>query len=480
MSRSSHASAIKTSPEIALESLFEFEEQWSATHPRGEDFDEYEKQLKSHIDALHCAHLAEGLSRCDVDTPLVLLDGIEHRQVVRCEATYISVAGPIRVTRSLYSNRSGDDPSICPLELRAGIVEGRYTPHAAELALWTTTHLTPMETEELFQRVGGMTPSRSSLDRLPKQVSEHWEARREHFEDELRRAERVPDEAATVAVSLDGVMVPMLDGKRPQKRAQAKKAGKLTRGPAGYREASCATLSFYDKDGQLLSTIRLGRMPEARKATLKGMLAAELLDVVRQRPNLRLVKVADGARDNWTYLSDLLPKGDEVVDYYHACEHLHAAAAMAYGERSPRAKTWYDKWRSVLRHEDDGVDKVIRAIAYQAAKHPRRKKLKRELTYFRRNRQRMDYARLSEQALPIGSGIVEAACKTLVTQRLKRSGMRWRHDGGQAILTLRSLVQSDRFDRGWELLRSTYAADVRLPDNVIPLNARAKAADVSA
>jgi len=139
-----------TSPEIALESLFEFEAQWSAAHPRGEAFDEYEKQLKAHIDALHRAHLAKGLARCDVDIPVVLYDGAAHRQVVRCEETYVSVAGPVRVTRSLYSSRSGDESSICPLELRAGIVEGRYTPHAAELALWTTAHLTPMETEELF------------------------------------------------------------------------------------------------------------------------------------------------------------------------------------------------------------------------------------------------------------------------------------------------------------------------------------------
>ena len=84
----------------------------------------------------------------------------------------------------------------------------------------------------------------------------------------------------------------------------------------------------------------------------------------------------------------------------------------------------------------------------------------------------MDFARLTDQALPIASGIVESACRTLVTQRLKRAGMRWRHEGGQAVLTFRSLVQSDRFDRGWHLLRSTYVGNVELPENVIPLNAR--------
>jgi len=79
----------------------------------------------------------------------------------------------------------------------------------------------------------------------------------------------------------------------------------------------------------------------------------------------------------------------------------------------------------------------------------------------------MDYAGAALRGLPIGSGVVEAACKTLATQRLKRSGMRWRQDGGQAILTLRGWVQSHRFKHAWQLLSATYRADIALPDNVV-------------
>ena len=78
----------------------------------------------------------------------------------------------------------------------------------------------------------------------------------------------------------------------------------------------------------------------------------------------------------------------------------------------------------------------------------------------------MDYAQARLRAHPIGSGVVEAACKTLATQRMKRSGMRWRHEGGQAILTLRSLVQSHRFEQAWLMLSATYRANVSVPDNV--------------
>ena len=357
---------------------------------------------------------------------------------------------------------------------RAGIVEGRWTPLSAKQATWAVAHLTPKEAEEMFQVMGNMTPSKSSLDRLPKQLSSKWEEEREAFEAALRSQETVPEEAVTVAVSLDGVLVPMMDGQRQEKRASAEAEGKKTRGTAGYSEASCGTVSFYDAEGELLSTIRMGRMPEKKKVTLKSMLQSEVQKVLDERPDLRLIKMADGALDNWRFLSDpeMLPAGEEVVDFYHACEHLSVAFKAAYGESNPKAKAQWEKWRHILRYEEDGVERVIRALAYLKKQHPRSKKIARELRYFRKNRGRMSYAVLAAQHLPIGTGIVEAACKTLATSRLKRSGMRWREAGGQAILTFRALVQSDRFESAWELLRAVYVEEVKVPENVIVLNAR--------
>jgi hypothetical protein len=123
-----------------------------------------------------------------------------------------------------------------------------------------------------------------------------------------------------------------------------------------------------------------------------------------------------------------------------------------------------------LRDDPEGVDKVIRALRYVHTKHPRRKPIRTALAYFRRSRHRMGYAQAQAEGLPIGSGVVEAACKTVVTQRMKRSGMRWRHAGGQAVLTFRSLCQSDRFDRAWTLLAQTYRRAVKLPQKVIALS----------
>ena len=116
---------------------------------------------------------------------------------------------------------------------------------------------------------------------------------------------------------------------------------------------------------------------------------------------------------------------------------------------------------------------MIRALVHLRKTYPRRRRIGTELAYFRTHRHKMRYAHTKAQHLPIGSGVVEAACKTLVTQRMKRSGMRWRHDGGQAILTFRSLVQSERFEHGWQLLAETYRASVSPPKNVVPFRGKA-------
>jgi hypothetical protein len=465
--RVSHEQTAPVTPEKAFDRLQAFiAERRSSKGPCG-DIECFERELHEYVVAVEREGLAEELARLDVDLPAVTIEGEVYRQVVRCEETYTSAAGPVRVMRSLYRRLGEGERTLCPVELRAGIVEGRWTPLAARQAAFVVAHLTPQEGEDLFRELGNMSPSKSSLDRLPKQLSERWEAERERFEAALRTEETVPPEAVTVAVSLDGVMVPMKDGGRTQKRQDAKAQGKHTCGPAGYQEVGCGTLSFYDAEGERLSTVRLARMPEKHKATLKDTLSEEIAAVLEQRPDLTLVKLADGAKDNWTYLGAVLPQGIETLDFYHACEHLKAAFDAAYGENSAKSKAQFEKYRHLLRDGADGVEKVIRALCHLRDTHPRKRKLATELAYFRRHRHRMRYAQAQAQNLPIGSGVVEAACKTLATQRMKRSGMRWRHAGGQAILTLRALHQSERFARAWKLLSSTYQRIVEIPENVV-------------
>ena len=205
-----------------------------------------------------------------------------------------------------------------------------------------------------------------------------------------------------------------------------------------------------------MKTLYLGRMPESGK---KGT-ASEVAHIRRVRPEIRIGAVADGAADNWTFLESLSPE-TEVIDFWHACEHLRVASDHAV------APHWFEKHREILRHDPRGVAKVIRALCYlrDSAKGDRAE-IERELAYFRKHRHRMRYHALKEEGVAIGSGVVEAACKTLVVQRLKRSGMRWRIVGGQAVLTFRALIKSGLFDQAWAALMAARSEPAN--DNISP------------
>ena len=210
--------------------------------------------------------------------------------------------------------------------------------------------------------------------------------------------------------------------------------------------------------------------PVAKKATLKTMLSAEFGTVLGRRPELHVVTVADGAHDNWRYLDALAPDATAVVDFYHAAEQLKSALDARYGENDakgggpvPQAAS-YPARRPRWRREGDSCA----CLSVQTLSSPKGR-IGEVLRYFRRHRHRMRYAQTQARHLPVGSGVVYAVCKTLVTQRLKRSGMRRRHAGGQAILTVRSLWQSSRFGHTWALLSETYRREVMALGNVVAL-----------
>ena len=278
----------------------------------------------------------------------------------------------------------------------------------------------------------------------------------------MRAEESLPPEARVIAISVDGVTVRMKSGEQRVKRDPA---GKHASGPIGQREAGCGTVVLYDAEGERLQTIRYGRMPERRKVTLQLQLETEASRVLAIQPDLKRVLLADGAEPNWSLLSEvdqacgLSPQPSvEIVDFYHACDHLKEGCDAAWGESTPRSKAEFERLKILLKEDHQGADRVIRMLKYHhgRAQGRQRKRLEIQLTYFRNQRNRMCYAEYIRQGLPIASGVIEATCKTLVTQRMKQSGMAWTQTGGQAILTLRSLIQSDRWQPAWELLRSDF------------------------
>lgn len=438
------------------------------------DFGKFERELKQRLNEVGRELVHDELAKADIDAPVVAVGGGEYRRVLGAPETYMTTFGPVAVERTLY--RDVHDPlerALAILERRVGIIAGFWTPEAAKQSAWVVAQMTPGLAEELFQRLGGMAPSKSSLDRLPKELSRTWEEDRQQFEAQLRNALEVPKHAASAAMSLDGVLVPMKDAQCLTSAERLTKDGDCAGGPAGYKEVGCATVSFYDEAGEMISAIRFARMPQENKVDLKEMLTAEMAVIFDQRPDLTVIKLADACNDNWTYLGKLRI-GKEAVDYYHATEHLSDALDCAYGNNPREKRRRFTELADILLTEPDGVDRVLASLRYLRRIHPKNKVLTRETKFFTKNRRRMQYAALRAEGLPVGSGPVEAACKTLAGQRLKQSGMRWGMDGGQAILTLRGWSQSDRFDSAWALLAATYKIEVTLLSNVIDLESHKK------
>jgi hypothetical protein len=351
----------------ALQALKEFAVESERREVGSVRLEDFERELHRRVLALEADLLRHEVERYDLDVEEVKFEGQPYRRKMKSRQEYMGLAGTFVVDRWLYVPRSRIGKAICPLELRAGIVEA-LTPAAAKLIALAVAFTTPKEAASLFGEWGGMKPSTSTLDRLPKRLSEKWEEQRESFEDELRVLDQVPRDTVTVAVSIDGVQVPMKDGDRVEKRSQE---DKKPVGPAGFREVGCGTITFHDRRGNRLKTVRYGRMPEAKKVTLKRQLEAELESLFASRPNLTLVCLSDGFEDHWAFLSKLSSRfvhegkeKNEVIDLYHVLGRVKMALNAYHGDNTPETKIAFEQCRIWLREKDDGAKRVIRHLRH--------------------------------------------------------------------------------------------------------------------
>jgi hypothetical protein len=457
-----------------------------------------EQQAQAIANGLGVALMRDVLELADTSAPEVEVDGVRwgHRRVQPC--TYETIFGEVQVSRSTYQV-SGRGRVAVPLELRLGIVEGRYTPLVARIANQCLARMPTKEAETLLEQIGVCRLSRSTLHRLPQAMLAKAGPRLDDVEDSLRLSDTIPEEACTVQVGLDGVMVPM-DGEDAKARGRktdtptpARHEGKYgvcteafeaeevdddddaTSAPAtgtkglSWREAAVGTVSFWDKDGELLKTTYLGEMPSFRKETLAARLEREFSAVRQARPDLRVVLASDGAPTQWTTLRDMATRvmGDgtwvELLDFFHAASRLGTAAKAIWGT-SEEATVQGEHWKTVFREKARGATSVIKSIDHQRslASGATAETLTKVLNYLtKQNREnRLDYAAAKKANLPIGTGVTEAAAKTLVTVRMKRSGARYTMHGGQAILTLRAALLSDRFENFSSEMESMYTARV--------------------
>jgi hypothetical protein len=165
------------------------------------------------------------------------------------------------------------------------------------------------------------------------------------------------------------------------------------------------------------------------------------------------VTLGDGARWIWGVSGEHFPTAQEIVDWYHAVDHLWAVAHLSFQDKVQRDR-WVNKRKTELWLGQ--AEQIASTITTLAQQHPEQQAdLEAEAGYFRNNHRRMQYQEFREEGYPIGSGTVESGCKQLVTMRMKGPGMRWSRSGAQAMLALRAAYLSDNWDDAWKL---TFAA----------------------
>ncbi len=162
-----------------------------------------------------------------------------------------------------------------------------------------------------------------------------------------------------------------------------------------------------------------------------------------------IVFLGDGATWVWKLARINFPTAVCILDYYHACEHLTLLAQSLYGEGSPLAKQRFRQWRKALL-KDEITSIIAQAKADLPSRPGPRASAKKQIAYFERNRSRMLYRTFRQAGYFIGSGVVEAGCKTVVGQRLKLSGMLWSRSGACALLAIRCALLSGWFNDFWK------------------------------
>jgi len=349
---------------------------------------------------------------------------------------------------------------IFPIEQRLGIVVGKATAALAErVGQWTAQH-TQETVLALLREEHGVTWSVATLRNVVADLSTALAplTHQAQVDQVLSLLHKAHDSKGAhrpvLSAGRDGIFVPI-------------------RGDNKYREAATATLSVLDRAGKRLGTVYLGHMPEAGQVTLSQQLTALLTDVLKgwDKPLPRLQYVTDGGHHPNEYFVSTLqnmlhPRTGQkldwqwVVDYYHACQYVTKISEVLFGKETQAAAAWAAKMRRWLKDKKNGIARVL----HSAAAHAWRLEFDADeqeayddaYGYLQKRQGMMDYCTYRRHGLAIGSGITEAACKTLFTQRFKQSGMKWSLEGGQVIVDLRvvwlSQLWSEVFDAYLQLL----------------------------
>jgi hypothetical protein len=371
--------------------------------------------------------------------------------------------GTITLWRYLYRPIHGVERAIFPLEIRLGLAHGHATPALAERVAHAAVDATQGTVLADLRRDRDVAWSVATLRAV---IAATWEGMAPQLHDAqvaqvlawMERADQSRGARKPVlAVGRDGVFVPI-------------------RGDDSYREAATATLSVHDRAGRRLGTVYLGRMPEPGQGRLSEQLTTLITAVLAgwSGPTPRLAYVTDAGHHPSEYFEEVLRPMEHpcrpgerlqwewVIDYYHACLYIHDLSEALIGD-ARRAQAWARKMCRWLKEKPRAINRILHSAAAIRSRRivlGRTKAYRKAYGYLRDHIRHLDYTEYRRHHLPIGSGVTEAACKTVFGQRLKRSGMAWSEEGGQRIVDLRVIHLSGV----WSQVHQSYLQSKMLPE----------------
>lgn len=379
----------------------------------------------------------------------------------------LSILGQIEINRSVYQQSRGGS-SISPLDLQLGVDRDYLTPDVKEILLYSIAHNTPIETSNLISKCSLFDLHPTTIKRLIIDTGNNLELNKTYIDDYIRDKEEKEDIQGDIVVcSMDGVNVLLSESGKKKGRPTERPVKEKEQTTSSYKNAMCGSVSYYSQTvsekgiyAERQSSKYIARMPEERYGTFKEEFEKEVQKI---RPGVKVkILLTDAHKSIMGYIKDNPAFSDflRLIDFFHAAEHLSLLSELIFGKSSKKGQQWYGKYREILKYHEDGVGKLIRSAEYyiNCEKPGKVRKLnaEKQLRYFRKNKQYMDYSRFIENGWPIGSGVIEAACKSVVKQRMCRSGQRWTRKGGQTILTLRAYVKSNRWDGFWNAFSKDY------------------------
>lgn len=381
----------------------------------------------------------------DETGPVVCACGAETRYAGRRPKTFTTVVGPLTLERAWYHcDRCGH--GFAPRDRALGLDRSSLSPAVLRMTGLVAAHVSFAESSNLLKELAG-------LDIEPKLVERQAEALgREIAADERQVIEPEPLKARTLYLGLDGTGVPV-------RKAQTRgRKGKQPDGSARTREAKLAVVWSADSQNPHGDPVKDPDSASYNAAIETAALhdtesdsppfaqrVLRELDRRRFRDAPRQVVLGDGAAWIWNFADEHLPDAFQIVDIFHAKQHLFDTAKAIYRPGTDLARQWGKARRDEL---DQGrFDELLAALHEHAASCP---EARQNLDYFTNNRTRMRYSDFRAQGLCVSTGVLEGACKSVIADRLKNGGMHWTVNGANAVIALRCALRSNRFDDFWE------------------------------